>query len=187
MSATAAPFGLRPVYHPSGSIRSAASTIASGLATNIFQFSPVAFVPASGTLALAAAGARAIGVFMGCEFTPQDGRRRVSNFWPANQVATDIVAYYTRDPYIVYEIQANGSLAQDDIGECADWTSNGTNDGNTTTGLSTVALATPPAAAIAGLQILGFSLYPDNVVGDAFTIAEVRIAEHQLLADSTPF
>lgn len=187
MSAVAAPFGLRPVYHPSGSIRPVAVQIASALATNIFQYSPVAYVPASGTIALAAAGARAIGVFMGVEFTPSDGRRRYSNTWPANQVATQIVAYITRDPYITYEIQANGSLAQDDIGECADWTSNGTNDGNTTTGLSTVALATPPAAAIAGLQILGLSPYVDNDWGDAFTIVEVRIAEHQLLADSTPF
>lgn len=187
MSATAAPFGLRPVYHPSGSIRPVAVQIASALATNIFQYSPIAYVPASGTIALAAAGARATGVFMGVEFTPSDGRRRYSNTWPASQVATEIVAYITQDPYIIYEVQANGSLAQDDIGECADWTTNDTNAGNTVTGLSTVALATPPAAAIAGLQVLGLAPYVDNTWGDAFTIVQVRIAEHQLLADSTPF
>ncbi len=187
MSATAAPFGLRPVYHPSGSIRPVAVTIASALATNIFQYSPVQYVAASGTLALAAAGSRAIGVFMGVEFTPNDGRRRYSNTWPTGQVATEIVAYITRDHTIIYEIQANGSLAQDDIGECADWTVNDTTAGNTTTGLSNVALATPPAAAIAGLQIIGFPPYVDNVVGDAFTIAEVMIAEHQFFPDHVVF
>src|SRR5574341_1220929 len=137
MSAVAAPFGLRPVYHPSGYVRPLAVQVASALNTNIFQYSPVAYVAASGTIALAAAGARAIGVFMGVEFTPSDGRRRYSNTWPANQVATQIVAYITQDADIVYEVQANGSIAQDDIGECADWTTNDTNAGNTTTGLST--------------------------------------------------
>lgn len=183
MSATAAPFGLRPVYHPSGSIRPVAVQIASAYPANIFQYSPVNYVAASGTIALAAATARAVGAFMGVEYTPSDGRRRYSNMWPANQVATEIVAYITQDPFIIYEVQANGSLAQDDIGECADWTVNDTTSGNTTTGLSNVALATPPAAAIAGLQIVGLAPYVDNAWGDAFTIVWVQIAEYQTLAD----
>lgn len=187
MSATAAPFGLRPVYHPSGSIRPVAATIASALATNIFQYSPVQFVAASGAIQLAAAGARAVGAFMGVEYTPADGRRRYSNTWPANQVATEIVAYITQDPFIIYEIQGNGPVAQDDIGECADWTTNDTNAGNTTTGLSTVALATPTAAAIAGLQVIGLAPYVDNAWGDAFTIVQVQIAEHQFNADHPVF
>lgn len=187
MSAVAAPFGLRPVYHPSGTIRTVAGSIVSGHATNIFQYSPIAIVAGTGFLALAAAGARAMGAFMGVEFTPSDGRRRLSNMWPTGTVATDVVAYYTRDPYIVYEIQANGSVVQDDIGEAQDWTVNDTTAGNTTTGLSNVALVTPTAAAAAGLQVLGASSYVDNVFGDAFTIVEVRILEHQLLADSTAF
>lgn len=187
MSATAAPFGLRPVYHPSGQIRPVAASIASGLATNIFQYSPVAFVAASGTIALAAAAARAVGVFMGVEFTPADGRRRLSNTWPANQVATEIVAWITQDPQILYEIQANGSLAQDDIGECANWSVNDTNAGSTITGLSTVSLTTPPAAVIAGLQIVALAPYVDNAWGDAFTIVQVYIAQHQMFPDHPVF
>lgn len=187
MSAVAAPFGLRPVYHPSGSIRPVATSIASGLATNIFQYSPVAYVAASGTIALAAAAARAVGVFMGVEFTPSDGRRRYSNTWPANQVATQIVAYITQDANIIYEIQGNGSVLQDDIGEAGNWTTNDTNAGNTITGLSTVALVTPTSTAAAGLQVLGLSPYVDNDWGDAFTIVQVRILQQQFVADSTPF
>jgi hypothetical protein len=161
--------------------------VASGLNSNIFQYSPVQYVAASGTIALAAAASRAIGTFMGVEFTPSDGRRRYSNMWPANQVATDIVAYITRDIYITYEIQGNGPVLQDDIGECGNWTLNDTTAGNTTTGLSNVALATPTAAAAAGLQVLGLMPYVDNAWGDAFTIVEVRILQHQLVADSVAF
>ncbi len=187
MSATAAPFGLRPVFHPSGSIRPVAATIASAYNANIFQYSPVAFVAASGAIALAAAGARAIGAFMGVEYTPADGRRRYSNTWPANQVATEIVAYITQDPFITYEVQANGPIEQDDIGECGDWTANDTNAGNTTTGLSNVALVSPTAAAIAGLQVQGLAPYIDNAWGDAFTIVWVQIAEYQMLPDRVTF
>lgn len=187
MSAVAAPFGLRPAYHPSGYIRTVAGSIASATATNIFLNSPVAYVPASGKIALAAAAARAIGSFMGCEFTPSDGRRRLTNMWPTGQVATQIVAYFTRDPYIVYEIQGNGPVLEDDIGECNNWTVNDTTAGNTTTGISNVALTTPTAAAAAGLQVTGLAPYVDNDWGDAFTIVEVRILQHQLLADSTAF
>lgn len=187
MSAVAAPFGLRPVFHPSGSIRPVAVTIASGTVPNIFQYSPIAYVAASGAITLAAAGARAVGTFMGVEFTPSDGRRRYSNTWPANQVATQIVAYITSDPQILYEIQGNGPVAQDDIGECQDWTVNDTTAGNTTTGLSNVALTTPTAAAIAGLQVFGLAPYIDNDWGDAFTIVQVYIAEHQMFPDHPVF
>lgn len=181
------PFGLRPVFHPSGTIRPTEGTVITGLATNIFTGSPVALDPATGGLILAAAGAgtRAIGAFQGVEFTPADGRRRYSNTWPANQVATEIVAYYTRDAQIIYEIQANGPIVVEDIGEMASWTANGSANGNTTTGLSTVGLDVATLAAAADqFQILGIPAYPDNVPGDAFTIVNGRIMQHQLVADS---
>lgn len=186
MTATAAPFGLRPVYHPSGTIRQEALTIASAYNTNVFQFSPVQ-IAADGTLAMAAAGARAIGSFMGVEYTPSDGRRRYGNMWPANQVATEIVAYYTRDPDIEYEIQANAALAQANIGEQYDWSANGSANGNTTTGLSTVSLNVASTAANAGLQLLDNAPYVDNLLTDAFPIVRVRISEHQLRADVAAF
>lgn len=182
MTAVAAPFGLRPVFHlTGGTIRPQAGVIASLYNANIFLGSPVA--QTDGSLTLAAAAARAMGSFQGVEFTPPDGQRRYSGMWPANQSATQIVAYLTQDPYIVYEVQANGPIAQDDVGEAGDWTTNDTNAGNTTTQLSTVALGAVSSAA-AGLQVLGISRYPDNLAGDAFTIVQARIMEHQLIADS---
>lgn len=176
------PFGLRPAYHPSGVVRPRAATIASAYAVNLFLYAPVNFV-AAGTLEAAAAGARAVGSFMGVEYTPSDGQRRLSNMWPANQVATQIVAYYTEDPQIVYEIIANATLTVAAIGQQYDWTVNNTTSGNSTTGLSNVALGVSTAAANAGLRVLGVTPGPDNDWGDAYPVVQVQISEHQYVAD----
>lgn len=186
MPAVNAPFGLRALYHPSGVIRPEAGTIASAYGVSIYNGAPVA-IAADGTITAAAAGSRACGIFQGCEFTDSTGRRRVSAFWPASTVATEIVAYYTRDPDIVYEVQADAALAQLNIGSQADWTANGSANGNTVTGLSTVSLGVSTIGANAGLQIVGVSLYPDNAFTDAFPIVQVRISEHQFRADVAQF
>jgi len=182
MSATAAPFGLKPAFHPSGTVRQVAGTIASGYNTNIFQYSPVTLAT-TGVLTVAAAAARAVGAFMGVEWTGTDGRRRVGNMWPANTVGTDIVAYYTEDPQIVYQIQANATLTVAAVGDQYDWA---TLAGNATTGLSSVALDVSSAAgagASAGLRVVGLNPGPDNAWGDAFPIVEVQISEHIFVAD----
>ncbi len=191
MSAAYNPFGLRPSYHPSGVIRPKGGTILSGYASNIFQFSPVAINSADGTLTLAAAAARAIGTFMGVEFTTTaiGGRRVLQNFWPASTVATEIVAYYTDDPWITYAIQANGSIAQALLGNQANWTVNASANGNTTTGMSTVGLdtATLTNSGNAGLRIVGLTNGPDNDWGDAFTIVDVQISQHQNVANQAAY
>jgi hypothetical protein len=186
MSQTANPFGLRPVHHPSGVIRPVVGTIASGYASNILQNQPVA-IAADGTITAAAVGARFVGVFQGCEYTDSEGRRRVTNRWTANLVATDIVAYYTRDPSIVYEIQANGTIAQADVGSQADFTT--ITAGSLVTGISAIALdqATLTNAGNASLRILGFGTQADNAVGDSYTIVRVQISEHQNVADRAAY
>jgi hypothetical protein len=181
MSTVSAPFGLKPSYHPSGEIRPLTTSIASGYTNNIFLYSPVKLV--AGQLELAAAADRAIGTFLGVQYTDSNGRRNFSNKWPAAQVATAIVAWYTADPLITYEIQANGPIAEDDIGEQADWTANTTSSGNTVTGLSSVMLGTPAAGASNGLRIIGITKGPDNDWGDNFTVVNVQISEHQNVAD----
>lgn len=177
MSSIASPFGLKPAFHPSGIIRQQLSTIISGFATNIFQFSPVRIDDATGALQPAVAGAEnVLGVFAGVEFTGTDGRRRVGNNWEANQVGTEIVAYYVGDPLMVYEIQGDGPVLQANVGDMGDYTAL---TGNTTTGLSSVALDVSSLGnAAATLRVVGVNPAPDNVVGDLFTIAQVQIAEH---------
>ena len=175
MSTLASPFGLKPAFSPSGTIRQSVGTIASGFVSDIFQYAPIR-LDDDGVIDLAIIGGPIMGAFMGVEWTATDGRRRVGNRWIANEVGTEIVAYYTSDPYLTYEIQADGSVAQANIGDMADIISL---IGNTTTGLSAAALeAADLSSAAAQLRVTGVNPGPDNVIGDAFTIVQVQIAEH---------
>lgn len=186
MSTTSQPFGLRPSYSPSGVVRPTAYAIATGYASNILQNQPVK-IGTDGTVQAAAIGDRFIGTFQGVEFTDSDGRRRVSNKWTASTAATDIVAYVTLDPTIVYEIQANGSIAVTDIGKQADFTT--ITAGSTVTGLSALMLdtATLTDTGNASLRIIDIAPGPDNAFGDAYTVVQVQIAEHQNVADRAAY
>ena len=184
MSSVSQPFGLRPVYSPSGTVRPTAYSILTGYASNILQNQPVKIVTSStgeGTIAAAAIGDRFIGTFQGVEFTDTDGRRRVSNKWTASLAATDIVAYVTLDPTIVYEIQSNAALAVTDIGKQYDFTTIGT--GSTVVGISQMMLDVASAAANASFRLIGITPGPDNNWGDTYVIAQVQISEHQNVAD----
>lgn len=187
MSATSQPFGLRPAFHMSGVVRPVQMTILTGYATNIFQNQPVKIVPSStgeGTIAAAAVGDRYIGTFQGVEWTDTDGRRRVSNKWTASTSGTDIVCYVTNDPTIVYEIQSNAALNVVDIGKQYDFTAA---SGNTVVGLSTQMLDVASVAANASLQLVNITPGSDNNWGDTYVIAQVRISEHQMVADIASF
>lgn len=186
MSTTSQPFGLRPAFSPSGVVRPTAYSIVTGYAANILQNQPVK-IGTDGTVQAAAIGDRFIGTFQGVEFTDSDGRRRVSNKWTASTAATDIVAYVTLDPTMVYEIQANGSIALTDIGSQADFTT--ITAGSTVTGLSALMLdqATLTNSGNASLRIIGVAPGPDNAFGDNFTIVQVQIAEHQNIADRAAY
>lgn len=183
---TLAPFGLRPAFHPSGTIRPVAGTITTGYNANIFMNAPVGIL-ADGSIALSPAGGTAatgaVGAFQGVEYNPTaTGPRVVSNMWPANTAAVNIVAYYTMDPAIVYEIQCSGTLTQAAIGAQYDWSTNDTNAGNTVTGLSNVTLNIGSSAANAGLRVIGLTPGPDNAWGDAFPVVQVQLSEHQFVA-----
>ena len=184
MSSVSQPFGLRPVYSPSGTVRPTAYSILTGYASNILQNQPVKIVTSStgeGTIAAAAIGDRFIGTFQGVEFTDSDGRRRVSNKWTASLTGTDIVAYATLDPTIVYEIQSNAALTVADIGKQYDFTTIGT--GSTVVGISQMMLGVSTAAANGQMRLIGITPGPDNNWGDNFVIAQVQISEHQNVAD----
>jgi len=186
MSATSQPFGLRPVYSPSGVVRPVAMSILTGYGSNILQNQPVK-IGTNGTIEAAAIGDRFVGTFQGVEFTDSEGRRRVSNKWTASTAGTDIIAYVTVDPSIVYEIQSSATIAVSDIGSQADFTT--ITAGSATTGLSQLMLdaATLTAVGNASLKILNASPGPDNAFGDTYVILQVQIAEHQFVADRVAF
>lgn len=186
MSTNSQPFGLQPAYSPSGVVRPTAYSIATGYASNILQNQPVK-IAADGTIAAAAIGDRFVGTFQGVEWTDTDGRRRVSNKWTASTAGTDINAYVTLDPSIVYDIQANGAIAVTDIGSQADFTA--ITAGSTVTGLSALMLdtATLTNSGNASLRIIGITPGPDNAFGDNYTVVQVQIAEHQNVADRAAY
>lgn len=182
MSATSAPFGLRPAFHPSGLDRAQALAggIVSGYASNILKGQPVKY-DTNGTIVPAAAGDAFVGAFAGVEFTDTTGRRRVSNYWPASTAyqTGSCVAYFYNDPNIVYEIQADGSLAQSSIGDEADLSN--TTAGSTTTGLSQATLSTSLIGANgeAQMRIVDLAPYPDNAWDDTYVIVRATIAQFQ--------
>ena len=185
MSSSNAPFGLRPAFHPSGLDRAQAlaNGIASGYGTDILKGQPVK-LNSSGNLVVAAAGDAFQGAFAGVEWTDTTGRRRVSNYWPASTAyqTGSCVAYFYNDPNIVYEIQADGSLAQTAVGDQADLSN--TTAGSTTTGLSQCTLSTTLAGAgnTAQMRIVDLAPYPDNAWGDSYTVVRVTINKSQYQA-----
>jgi hypothetical protein len=134
-----------------------------------------------GYIVVAAAGDSFLGAFAGVEWTDSTGRRRVSNYWPANESfqVGSVVAYFYSDPNIVYEIQADGSLAQTSLGAEADLSN--TTAGSTTTGLSAATLSTTLVASpsTAQMRIVDIAPYPDNAWGDTYVIVRATIAEFQ--------
>jgi hypothetical protein len=157
----------------------------------MFMNAPVLIDSATGDIRPATAGAAnpLIGVMQGVEYTNAQGRRTVSNWWPTGTVALandpGTVVYYTQDPWITYEIQANGVVARTSLGLIGSFTAQ---SGDTGTGLSTVTLDTATIlAAQDQLQIVGITKGPDNDWGDAFTIVQVQIARHQLVGARPAF
>jgi hypothetical protein len=187
MSSTSAAFGLRPAFHPSGIIRPTAMTIASGYGANILQFQPVLIAGTGGVIEAAGASDPIVGTFMGVEFTDTDGRRRVSNKWTASTSATDIVAYVTTDPAIVYEIQSDATLSISDIGSQMDFDS--VTAGNTTVGLSQAMLdvASKTTSGNAVCRVVNLAPEVSNAWGDAYVIVQVQISEHQFVANKAAF
>ena len=79
------------------------------------------------------------------QWTDTTGRARVSNYWPANTAYTagTCVAYFYNDQNIVYEIQADGSMAQTTIGN--EYLFTNVTAGSSTTGLSQATLGASTA------------------------------------------
>ena len=134
MSTVFQPFGLKPVYHPSGLDRATAFvgtntynagstytapySLSSG--QSFWQFQPVA-ITTTGQLTIAnqtAASGKVYGVFDGVEYTNSDGRRSVAKYAAKTTLdaSTNIVFWIFTDPALVYEAQVNGSATTAAIG-----------------------------------------------------------------------
>jgi hypothetical protein len=182
MSQTFKPFGLKPVYHPSGLDRSVAfvgtNTFVTGTTftapyslssgQSFFQYQPVSLT-ASGQLTIAnqtAASGTVYGVFDGVEFTTAEGRRTLGKSISkvSLDAATQIVFWIFADPALVYEAQVNGSASTASIGRqynfdttAGSTVTDGYTIGTGGAGFSTTALlATPVATTVQGqVRVVG--------------------------------
>ena len=201
MSSTSAPFGLRPAFFPTGLERAQvlANGIPSGYGSNILKGQPVSYgqsansgtngtivpsqAPASNAATTLTGQYTVTGSFQGVEFTDTTGRRRVSNYWPASTTTlsgSTTNAYFYNDLNIIYEIQADGSMAQTSVG--GEYLFTNITAGSTTTGLSAATLGSATAVSNGNqgqMRVVDLCQNVDNAWGDAYTIVRVQLSGTQ--------
>ncbi len=156
MSATAAPFGLRPVGNLGGNYNGSFRQypILSTESTAIVFGDVVKLTDAGTTTTIqkdtGTTSATPIGIFMGCRYTDiSTGQTQFSQVW-SGAAHTNGMVYVADDPNILFTIQADSTVNDDDIAaNCA--LVQGT--ANTTLGISRVSLDISTAATTAALPI----------------------------------
>lgn len=114
------PYGLKPVKMLNGSPYAGATRqyrIASAYDTNIFYGDVVKLVTA-GTVErdTADAAMTPIGVFMGCTYTdPSTSQITFKQYWPADTVASDAMAYVVDDPNVLFKVAVISSAASSTV------------------------------------------------------------------------
>lgn len=174
-------FGLKPLGNLSatGSQKQYGYEIADNQAGAIFQGDLVTIVNGYVVKFLPATHAAALGVFNGCNYVdPTTGKPIFSNYYPGSVNITQgiISADVLDDPSQLFIIQADGAIAQANIGKNADVIGTG---GSTTTGVSTMELDVTTIAdtAALNLKIVGLYNVPGNELG-SFAVLVIKINEH---------
>jgi len=173
-----AAFGLRPIGKV-GQNRDAQGlseySIAAS-ATAIYQNDPVVML-ATGTIGVGAAAQVLLGSLNGVFYTDASTSKPTwANHLNASNTATDIVGFVSDDPYERFEIQSAGTVAQTNIGNCADIVYAA---GSAPNYVSGVEISGTMAATAAQLKIIGVSKDPENdELGAANANVVVTINEH---------
>lgn len=174
-------FGLRPIGNLSatGAQKQYGYEIADNQAGTIFQGDLVALSAGYITRFLPATHTAAVGVFNGCNYIdPTTGKPTFKNFYPGsvNITAGKIVADVNDDPSQLFLVQCDAGFVAADVGKNADVVGTG---GSTTTGISTMELASSTLATTAALNLKVVGLYND--VNNEFgtnAVVVVKINEH---------
>tara|TARA_B100000683_G_scaffold123868_1_gene121422 strand:+ start:988 stop:1590 length:603 start_codon:yes stop_codon:yes gene_type:complete len=121
MSATAAPFGLRPVGNLSGTYNQSFRQypILSTESTRICFGDIVKLNDAGATTTIqkdtGTSSATPIGIFLGCRFIDVSTKQLTFSQQWSGAAHTEGMAYVADDPNILFEIQADGAVNDDDI------------------------------------------------------------------------
>lgn len=174
-------FGLRPLGNLSatGGQKQYGYEIADNQAGAIYQGDLVTISGGYIVKFAPATHSAALGVFNGCSYVdPSSGKPTWKNYYPGSVNITQgkIVADVIDDPSQLFTIQADGSVAQVDIGKNADVIGTG---GSTVTGVSTMELNSSTIAdtAALNLKIVGLWNVPGNELGTNAVVV-VKINEH---------
>ena len=180
MANTDKPFGLRPIGKV-GQNRDAQGlseyAVAASISTTIYQNDPVKMV-SSGTIEVAAATEVLLGSLNGVFYTDSSTSKPTwANHAISGNAATDIVAFVSDDPYQRFEIQSDGTVAQTNIGNCADLDMSVS--GSSANYISGAQASATMANTAAQLKIIALSKAADNAFGANANIV-VQINEHFL-------
>ena len=177
-----AAFGLKPIGKV-GQNRDAQGLSEYSIAassTAIFQNDPVKMAN-TGEIEVAAASEVLLGSLNGVFFTDATtSKPTYANHLKAANTATDIVGFVSDDPYERFEVQSAGTVAQTNIGNCADISYSA---GSSPNFVSKTEISGTMAAGAAQLKIIGVSKDPvNNELGSANANVVVTINEHFLKA-----
>tara|TARA_R110000803_G_scaffold91406_4_gene158789 strand:+ start:720 stop:1283 length:564 start_codon:yes stop_codon:yes gene_type:complete len=171
------PRGFQPLRHlTGGTIRQNSYLIAPAYTTAIFKGDIVKLV-AGGGIEVCAAGARAVGVFMGVEYTDPQGEQKFSKYWPGTAACTNIIASVCDDPHVTFAVQSAGSTVAADVGNLGDHVATA---GSAITGQSANELNGTTSTAYAGFRVLGRIDQAGNEFGTNVNL-EVQLVEHEYM------
>lgn len=191
-----APYGLKPVNLIGGQVNAGSTRqipIASGYATSIFN-GDVVKLSSDGVLVkeTGTTTATPVGVFMGVSYTDPVLKYKIfSQYYPADTVASDIVAYVVDDPDALFKVAVvSGTtvvagVARTVVGNNVALVQNA---GDANTGNSAVAVLSTSAATTVSLPIRIIDVVPETVDSSG-NYTEVIVkwnAPYFTLAEGTP-
>lgn len=191
-----APYGLKPVNLIGGQVNAGSTRqipIASGYATSIFN-GDVVKLSSDGVLVkeTGTTTATPVGVFMGVSYTDPVLKYKIfSQYYPADTVASDIVAYVVDDPDALFKVAVvSGTtvvagVARTVVGNNVSLVQNA---GDANTGNSAVAVLSTSAATTVSLPIRIIDVVPETVDSSG-NYTEVIVkwnAPYFTLAEGTP-
>ena len=181
MASTATPQGLKPVKRADGMPYAGATTEylldPAGEGTNIFN-GQVVTLGADGFVALAGgtggdittnnlggSGVGALGVFVGCSFTNDEGQTVHSNYYPSGKL--NAKALVVDDPNVLFQAQADATMTQSDLGMCTTFAAvQSSSTGSTATGNSNTAMDADATSATKAFKVVGFVSDPTDSFPD---------------------
>lgn len=171
MSATALPYGMKPVRLIGGRVFAGSTRlipITANYGTAIgfgdaVKLSSGLIVKDTGTVT-----ATPVGIFMGCQYIDANTNQLTfKQNWIANNAGTNPQAFVCDDPFAEFQIQADGAVTQAHLGQNASINQNAVSGvGDSTNSLNSASLASTTTLP---LRVTGFVVGPFSAIGDAFT------------------